>query len=88
MTFDAEIRVMLKASVNDPQGLSILGALQSLGFDEVASIRAGKLFQIRLTAEDRATAEAAIDQMCAKLLANPVIEHYSFTLAEAEVPVP
>ncbi|HYY88874.1 MAG TPA: phosphoribosylformylglycinamidine synthase subunit PurS [Chloroflexota bacterium] len=88
MTFEAEIRVLLKPSVNDPQGLSILGALHALGFDDVESVRAGKVFQLRLTAPDRAAAKAAIDDMCARLLANPVIEHYAFSLAEATAPVP
>ncbi len=78
----AEVRVMLKPSVNDPQGLSIRGALHSLGFEQVASVRAGKLMQIRLHAPDRASAEAAVDQACAQLLANPVIEQYTFTISE------
>jgi phosphoribosylformylglycinamidine synthase PurS subunit len=76
----AEIRVMLKPSVNDPQGLSILGALRSLGFDSVESVRAGKLIQVQLSAPDRAEAEAAVGRMCAQLLANPVIEVFEFRL--------
>ena len=88
MTWRAEVRVMLKPSVNDPQGLSIRGALHSLGFGEVASVRAGKLIQVELEAGDRATAEAAVDRMCAQLLANPVIETYSFELVESTAPVP
>jgi phosphoribosylformylglycinamidine synthase PurS subunit len=81
--FAAEIRVMLKPSVNDPQGLSIRGALRSLGFDGVSDVRAGKLIHVELTAYDEAAARAAVDRMCAQLLANPVIETYSFELAEA-----
>jgi phosphoribosylformylglycinamidine synthase PurS subunit len=79
-TWLAEIRVMLKPSVNDPQGLSILGALRSLGFDAVESVRAGKLIQVQLSASDQADAEAAVGRMCAQLLANPVIEVYEFRL--------
>jgi phosphoribosylformylglycinamidine synthase subunit PurS len=78
--WQAEIRVMLKPSVNDPQGLSILGALRSLGFDSVENVRAGKLMQVQLSASDRAEAEAAVGRMCAQLLANPVIEVYEFRL--------
>jgi phosphoribosylformylglycinamidine synthase len=83
----AEIRVMLKPSVNDPQGLSIRNALRSLGFD-VEDVRAGKLISVQLDASDRAAAEQAVDSMCAQLLANPVIETYEFTLDEATSPVP
>ena len=77
-TYLASVYVALKPTVNDPQGITIGGALKSLGFDEVAAVRSGKYFQVTLTAADEAAAGARIDQMCARLLANPVIETYSF----------
>ena len=83
----AEVRVMLKPSVNDPQGLSIRNALRTLEFD-VEDVRAGKVIQVRLQAEDRKAAEAAITAMCEKLLANPVIEVFEFSLDEAPARVP
>jgi phosphoribosylformylglycinamidine synthase subunit PurS len=79
-TWLAEIQVLLKPSVNDPQGLSIRNALQTLGFSTVEDVRAGKLIQVRLSASDRAAAEQAVDSMCAQLLSNPVIETFSFSL--------
>jgi phosphoribosylformylglycinamidine synthase len=88
MNWQAEIRVVLKPSVNDPQGLSIRGALHSLGFGRVAEVRAGKLFVLRLEAADQQQAEAEVEQMCERLLANPVIETYSFELAPVADPVP
>jgi phosphoribosylformylglycinamidine synthase subunit PurS len=84
----AEVRVLLKPSVNDPPGQSIRGGLHALGFREVASVRAGKLMLVRLEAPDRATAEARVERMCAQLLANPVIEEYAVSLSRAESPVP
>jgi len=83
----AEVRVMLKPSVNDPQGLSIRNALRTLGF-EVEDVRAGKLIQVRLEADDREAAEAAVTSMCDQLLANPVIETFEFSLHEAPARVP
>jgi len=83
----ADIRVHLKPSVNDPQGLSIRNALRTLGFDGVQDVRAGKLIQVRLRAADRPSAEEALNAMCAQLLANPVIEMYAFTLDAAPAPV-
>lgn len=83
----ADIRVLLKASVNDPQGLSIRNALRSLGFASVEDVRAGKLIQVTLSAETREAAEHALNAMCAQLLANPVIETYAVTLDEAPAPV-
>jgi phosphoribosylformylglycinamidine synthase PurS subunit len=84
----AQIRVLLKPSVNDPQGLSIRNALHTLGFAEVAEVRAGKLIQVRLAAVDRQTAEEAIERMGSQLLANPVIETFSFTVDEVTARVP
>jgi phosphoribosylformylglycinamidine synthase PurS subunit len=84
----AEIRVMLKPSVNDPQGLSIRSALRTLGFGGVGDVRAGKVIQVRLLAANRRAAEEAVERMCDQLLANPVIETFSFTLDAAPARVP
>lgn len=78
----ARVYVTLKPVVNDPQGLSIRGALHSLGFGQVAAVRAGKYLEITLEAADKAAAAAAVTEMCRKLLANPVIEDFRFDLEE------
>ena len=79
----AKVFVALKPTVNDPEGITIGGALSSLGFAEVQGVRSGRYFQITLTAPSTKKAEKQIDQMCSRLLANPVIETYSFEVAEA-----
>jgi phosphoribosylformylglycinamidine synthase subunit PurS len=78
----ARVRVTLKPTVNDPQGLTIGRALGRLGFDCVEDVRAGKYIEIRLSETDRKLAEEQVSQMCEKLLANPVIERYSFDIEE------
>lgn len=83
MTFLARVYVTLKPTVNDPPGLTIKGALRSLSFAEVESVRAGKYMEIRLEAASKKAAEASVTAMCKKLLANPVIEEYRFEVAEA-----
>lgn len=80
--FLARVYVTLKPTVNDPQGLTIRGALHSLGFAEVESVRVGKYLEVRIAADDRAKAEGQLAEMCRKLLANPVIEDYRFELEE------
>ena len=80
--FLARVYVTLKPTVNDPQGLTIRGALHSLGFADVESVRAGKYLEVRIAADDRAKAEGQLGEMCRKLLANPVIEDYRFELEE------
>jgi phosphoribosylformylglycinamidine synthase subunit PurS len=67
------IIVTLKNGVLDPQGKAIQHALAGLGFDGVDDARAGKIFELDV-ADD--TSDAAIDEMCRKLLANTVIENY------------
>ncbi len=83
MQFLARVYVTLKPTVNDPQGLTIMGGLRSLGFDGVEEVRAGKFLTMRLHAPDRAAAEAQLDEMCRRLLANPVIESYRYEVEEA-----
>jgi len=67
------IVVTLKPGVLDPQGKAIEHALINLGFDGVESVRAGKIFELDVA---EGTDDAAIDDMCRKLLANTVIENY------------
>lgn len=78
----AKIHVTLKPGVNDPQGLAIAGGLRGLGFQDVAEVRAGRYLEVRLNAADRAAAEREVEQMCQRLLANPVIESYRYEVDE------
>jgi phosphoribosylformylglycinamidine synthase PurS subunit len=86
--FTAEVFVVLKPLVNDPEGLVIRDALRTIGFNEVTSVRSGKYLTIEMDAEDAAEADARATQMCDKLLANPVIEEYRFTIKEASATNP
>ncbi|HEU4520937.1 MAG TPA: phosphoribosylformylglycinamidine synthase subunit PurS [Thermoanaerobaculia bacterium] len=76
--------VELKPSVLDPQGKAIAHSLSSLGFAGVEDVRAGKLFRITLaeSGQTREGLESTIRQMCERLLANTVIENYSYTIEE------
>ena len=76
----AKVYITLKPTVNDPQGLTIKGALHNLGFASVEDVRAGKYIEIRINEKDRAKAKEQVAEMCRKLLANPVIENYRFEL--------
>ena len=82
MTFRARVVVTLKPTVNDPQGLTIRGALHSLGYGEVESVRAGKYLELTVDAPSQAEAAARVTDMCRRLLANPVIEDFSFEIEE------
>ena len=76
----ARIEIMLKTGVLDPQGKAIEGALRGLGFEDVGSVRQGKVIEIELAETDREKARAEVEKMCETLLANTVIENYSIEL--------
>jgi len=79
----ARIIVTLKRGVLDPQGKAVRGALSNLGFNQVKNVRVGKVIDVDLNGvEDEAQARALIEDMCRKLLANPVIEDFSYTLED------
>jgi phosphoribosylformylglycinamidine synthase PurS subunit len=76
----AKIYITLKPAVNDPQGLTIKGALHHLGFSSVDDVHAGKYMEIRINEDDSNRANKQASEMCYKLLANPIIENYRFEL--------
>ncbi|MEO6487738.1 MAG: phosphoribosylformylglycinamidine synthase subunit PurS [Thermoanaerobaculia bacterium] len=81
----ATVTVELKPSVLDPQGTAIQHSLSSLGFGGLEDVRVGKVFRLVLaekSGQTRADVEGQIRQMCERLLANTVIENFSYTLEE------
>ena len=82
VSMKAKVHVTLKNGVLDPQGKAIAHALGNLGFTGIGDVRQGKLIEIDIAESDRAKAQAAVKQMCEKLLANTVIENYSIELVE------
>jgi len=75
--FVARVLVYPRAEVLDPQGRAIEDALGRIGFDGVRGIRAGKSFEVSLDAASEGEARDAVDSMCRKLLANPIVEDYT-----------
>ncbi len=78
--FVAEVMVSLKPVVNDPQGLVVRDGVHRLGYDGVRSVRVGKHIELTLDADDEPAARTAVEEMCEKLLRNPVIEESRITL--------
>ena len=77
----AKVHVTLRQGVLDPQGKAIANALHALGFAGVQEVRQGKFIEIELAnGADGASARQEVEAMCAKLLANPVIEDYTIEL--------
>ena len=80
MTIKARVTVTLKNGELDPQGKAIEGALSALDFGGVQGVRQGKVFDLEIDSSDSKAAEAQINEMCEKLLANTVIENYAVEL--------
>ena len=80
----AKIYITLKPTVNDPEGITVKNGLHSLGFDIVDSVRFGKYIEVNLSTDDVNQASEEVEDMCQKLLANPVIEQYSFEMASPD----
>ena len=78
----AEITITLKKTVADPRGLTVKHALESLGYKDLADVRMGKMVVIKLNYKDKNKAKKEINEMCKKLLANPIIEDYHFKIEE------
>ena len=77
----ATVLVRPKAGILDPQGEAVESSLRQLGF-EVADARIGRLIDIEVTASNTDDARALVEQMCERLLANPLIESYDIELEE------
>jgi phosphoribosylformylglycinamidine synthase subunit PurS len=76
----ARIKITLKNGVLDPQGRAIQNALGAMGMAGVNDVRQGKFIEVDLSEADEAKAKLLVERMCKDLLANTVIENYSYEL--------
>ena len=76
----ARVTVMLKNGVLDPQGEAVKHALNSLEYNNVESVRQGKVIEIGLDEISEEKANKSVQEMCEKLLANTVIESYEIEI--------
>jgi phosphoribosylformylglycinamidine synthase len=74
------VHITLKKGVLDPQGKAIKRALEGLGFEGVGEVRQGKVLDLDIAEADPAKARETLEAMCARLLANTVIEDYAIEL--------
>jgi phosphoribosylformylglycinamidine synthase subunit PurS len=82
MRFEARIDITHLPGILDPQGATIERSLPALGYENVSEVRLGKSIRLVIDARDDATARAQVDEMCRRLLANPVIEAYTVELTQ------
>ena len=80
MSYVARVDVMLKPGISDPQGQTIERALPVLGYEGVRGVRVGKRIQLEVDAPTPDEAKSKVEEMCERLLANPVIESYEVSI--------
>jgi phosphoribosylformylglycinamidine synthase subunit PurS len=80
--YKARIHVTLRPSILDPQGKAVAHAMENLGIAGVREVRMGKLIEVTLEASAESEAKEKTDAMCRKLLANPVMENFEYTLVK------
>ena len=84
--FEARVEISHLPGILDPQGATVERALPALGYDNVSDVRVGKSIRLVLDADDEAAARDQVEEMCRRLLANPVIEAYEIALSELSAP--
>lgn len=83
MKFIAEIDVMPQDNLLDPQGKVVTSSMKNLGLGAIENVRIGKHITLNVNADNESEAHEMVDTACKKLLANLIMEKYSFTLREA-----
>ncbi|MBI4417325.1 MAG: phosphoribosylformylglycinamidine synthase subunit PurS [Ignavibacteriales bacterium] len=84
--FKAKITVTLRSSILDPQGKAVEHGLHSLGYQSVSHVRIGKHIELSVGVDSKAEAERIVREACERLLSNPVMEDFSFTLEPLKKP--
>lgn len=84
MKFKAEIDVMPLDALLDPQGKAVTNSMKTIGLPEVSGVRVGRHIRLFVEAASQEDAATKVDLACKKLLANQIMESYTFSLTAAE----
>lgn len=82
--YKATVIIKRKPLILDPQGKAAEQGAKLLGFDNISSVRIGKYIEFYVKAEDKSAAEKEVKEYCEKLLSNPIMEDYEYSLEEAK----
>ncbi len=83
MKFTAKINVMPLKALLDPQGKTVTASMKRINLPEIDNVRIGKHITLEIDAADQATAEQKVEDACKKLLANPIMEFYEYSVTKA-----
>jgi phosphoribosylformylglycinamidine synthase len=82
MKFTAEINVMPLKVLLDPQGKAVTSSMKNLGFKEVSNVRIGKHITLEIESESKEHAMERVNEACRKILSNPIMEGYEYSIHE------
>ena len=82
MKYRAEIDVMPLKALLDPQGKAVTGSMKNLGLGEIENVRIGKHISLEIEATSKDVAKSKVEEACKKLLANQIMESYTFEIFE------
>ena len=82
--YKAKVTISLRKTILDPQGKTVENSLHHLGYNNITATRIGKYIEFMINTTDETQAKQIIEEACSKLLANPVMEDYTYTLEKAE----
>ncbi len=74
--------IRLKPGIMDVQGTAVKRALSGLGFHDLVDLRVGKVIEVEVDASSAEGARARVEDMCRRLLANPILEDYSVEMVD------
>ena len=77
------VEITRRASISDPEGTTVARGLRDLGYAEVGEVHMGRIIELEVAGDDPETVRERVDEMCRRLLANPVIEDYTITVPGA-----
>lgn len=84
MKFIAEINVMPLKALLDPQGKAVTHSMKNIGFNEVSNVRIGKHITLEMEAASKEIAMERVNEACNKILSNPIMEGFDYTLKEVK----
>ncbi len=82
--YKAEINVMPLKALLDPQGKAVTGSMKNIGLAEIQNVRIGKHMSLEVEAPSKEAAHKKVEEACKKLLANPIMEFFEFSLEESK----
>jgi phosphoribosylformylglycinamidine synthase PurS subunit len=80
--FEAKVTIQLKKGISDPEGANTLKAIHLLGFPKVKDAKTIRTFDLLIDDTDKNQVKKDVEQICQRLLTNPVIHHYEVTIQE------